>query len=121
MDQASILNRAKEVFQGISISDEQAKSIERATRAQRAFSEWKEQRVGLLTESSFHDVFVRRDTTDPEPLIKRVMGYDQSDLSSIPAIKWGIDNEMTAREEYTVMMSSSHASFQCNLAAWSSY
>ena len=116
MDGNSILNRAKEVFQGISISEEQAKLIESATRAQRACSEWMKQRVGRLTASSFHDVFVRRDTTDPEPLIKHIMGYDQSDLSSIPAIKWGIENETTAREEYIVTMSSSHASFKCDLA-----
>ena len=44
------------------------------------------------------------------------MGYDQSDLSSIPAIKWGIENETTAQEEYIVTMSSSHASFKCDLA-----
>ena len=116
MDDNSILNRAKEVFQGISITDEQAELIESATRAQRACSEWMKQRVGRLTASSFHDVFVRRDITDPEPLIKHIMGYDQSDLSSIPAIKWGIENETTAREEYIVTMSSSHASFKCDLA-----
>lgn len=44
------------------------------------------------------------------------MGYNQSDLSSIPAIRWGIENEGTAREEYNVMMSSSHAEFECSLA-----
>ena len=53
MDKSSILNRAKEVFQGISISDEQAKLIEKATQAQRACNEWMKQRVGRLTASSF--------------------------------------------------------------------
>ena len=46
MDDNSILNRAKGVFQGISISEEQAKLIENATQAQRACSEWMKQRVG---------------------------------------------------------------------------
>ena len=113
IDDDSILTKVKELFQSISISDKQAKLIEKATHAQRACTEWTKQRVGWLTASSFHDIFV---TTDPEPLIKRIMGYDQSDLSSIPVINWGTENEMTASEECIVKMASSHVSFECSLA-----
>jgi len=48
------------------------------------------------------------------PLLKKVMGYEQSDLSHIPAIRWGIQNESTAREKYASLMSSEHGNFTCD-------
>ena len=59
IDDDSVLTKAKELFQSISISDKQAKLIEKATRAQRVCTEWTKQRVGRLTASSFHDILYR--------------------------------------------------------------
>ena len=54
---------------------------------------------------------MHKKSTRPEPLIKRVMGYEQSDLSHVPAIKWGVGNENVARQLYTNV----HDNFACNL------
>ena len=40
----------------------------------------------------------------------------RKDISNIPAIKWGIDNEDKAREAYVTKMSSSHNEFTCSPA-----
>ena len=44
------------------------------------------------------------------------MGYDNDDLSHIPAVKWGIANESIAREEYINAMSIKHENFTCDLS-----
>ena len=36
------------------------------------------------------------------------MAYEQSDLSHIPAINRGLQNESVARKQYTTMMSAGH-------------
>ena len=43
------------------------------------------------------------------------MGYEQSDLGHVPAIKWGVENENVARQVYTNVMSANHDNFACNL------
>ena len=40
----------------------------------------------------------------------------RKDISNIPAIKWGIDNEDKAREACVMKMSSSHNEFTCSPA-----
>ena len=42
----------------------------------------------------------------------------RTDVSNLPAIKWGIDNEYKAREVhvYVTKMSSSHIGFRCSSA-----
>ena len=76
----------------------------------------REQQNGHLTASVFHDVYVRKESTNPEPLVKRIMGYEQSDLSYVPAINWGVQNEGLVRQQYTTMMSAGHEGFTCNLS-----
>lgn len=44
------------------------------------------------------------------------MAYEQSDLSHIPAINRGLQNESVARKQYTTMMSAGHEGFTCNLS-----
>jgi len=46
---------------------------------------------------------------------KEDIGYEKNDLSHVPAIKWGVENENVARDEYTILMSGEHDNFTCNL------
>ena len=107
---------AEEVFCAMTISDQEANEIKKATITQHDSVLWREQRNGRLTASVFHDVYVRKESTNPEPLVKRIMGYEQSDLSYVPAINWGVQNEGVARQQYTTMMSAGHEGFTCNLS-----
>ena len=64
---------------------------------------------------TFHDIYVRKDSTDPEHLVKQIMGYEQSDLSHVPAIKWGLQYEHVARQQYTNLMYAQHEGFACSM------
>ena len=57
-----------------------------------------EQRCGRFTASSFHDILVRKTSSDPNVLVKRLV--TKKDLSHIPAIHWGIEHQDEAREGY---------------------
>lgn len=109
-----LLEKAKVVFQGLTISKNESELIEMATRNQRESTEWYRQREGRLTASSFHDVLVRKKQSDPAALVKKLL--IQKDFSSIPAIRWGIDSEDVARQEYIKEMTASHQKYQCTLA-----
>ena len=41
------------------------------------------------------------------------MGYSSNDLSSIPAVKYGVDNEQNARDWYAKQMRSLHQNLSC--------
>jgi len=68
-----------------------------------------------LTASVFHDVLVCKSLTSPVPLVKKIMGYDKNDLSQVPAIRWGVQNENFARHQYANLMSADHNNCTCNL------
>ena len=106
---------AEKLFCDLSISEQEAEALVDATIMQQASAQWREQRNGRLIGSIFHDIYVRKRSTGPESLIKRVMGYEQSDLNHVPAIKWGVENECVARQLYTNVMSTKHDNFACKL------
>lgn len=102
---------AEKIFSIMTISDRETNVIKKATITQNNSVVWREQQNGRLKASIFHDVYVRKESTDPKPLLKRIMGYEQNDLSHIPAINWGVQNESTARQQYTTIMSTDHEGF----------
>ena len=53
-------------------------------------------RRGHITASSFHDIFVFKEKKDP---LKRLL--QPQDISNIPAIKWEVDKEDTAKSAST--------------------
>ncbi|XP_052825805.1 uncharacterized protein LOC128248496 [Octopus bimaculoides] len=60
------------------ISEEQCVQVELITRGQNKNRTWKEQRKGRITSSSFGHVFVHKDTTETDNLVKQVMGYNKT-------------------------------------------
>ena len=103
--------KAIETFISIGVSLTECDAIETATQSQRDSEVWEAQRRGRITASSFHDVYALRDTTSTKSLCKRLLM--PKSLSHIAAVKWGIDNEDKARQQYTKEMSGSHESFCC--------
>lgn len=103
--------KAVEIFMSVSVSRTECDAIELATQLQRDSELWEAQRRGRITASSFHDVYVLRDTTSTKSLCKRLLM--PKSLSHIVAVKWGIDNEDEARQQYMQEMFSSHESFCC--------
>ena len=111
LNEEDLLRKAIEVFRSIRFSNSECKAIEASTRLQRNCEEWGAQRRGRITASCFHDVYVLKDSTSPRSLCMRLLS--PKDLSHIPAIKWGIDNEDKARQQYTKEMSTCHQNFCC--------
>jgi len=105
------LNKAIEIFRSIHISDGECKAIEASTRLQRNCDEWMMQRRGRITASLFHDVYVLKPTTSPASLRDRLL--KPKDLSSIPAIKWGINNEDRLWQQYIDEISLHHENLCC--------
>lgn len=56
---------------------------------------WYKQRKGRLTASSFHNILTAK---NPEKVATKLM--ENTDLSHVSAIKWGIDHEDDARQEH---------------------
>jgi len=59
-------------------------------------------------------LLVEKNTSSPDNLVMRLL--TTNNISNIPAIKWGIDNEDKAREAYVTKISSSHIGFKCSPA-----
>ena len=107
--QKELLEKAEQLFYQISITDEEVAAVEERTRKQKVSPDWHEQRHGRITLSAFHDVWVRKDTTNPDRLAQQIL-YDSNDLSVIPVVQWGIENEGHASSTaiyYLVMQTSS--------------
>lgn len=92
----------------LSFNDASLKELEKATRGQSSKRAWVEQRKGRITASNFHDVYTKVKTllrmrgqtvkTKVSPLLAKML-YP-ADLSDIPAIKWGRQNEKSASEAF---------------------
>ena len=106
-----LLQKSREIFLGLSITDEQSRAIELVTRPQRKSNEWYNQRQGRITASLFHDVFTFKERNNSVNLLKRLLS--SPDISNIPAIKWGIEKEDIARLEYVTQSSPLHQEFKC--------
>ena len=93
------LRRTIDYFkQSLEVTQDQARQIERDTRDQRMSSMWFAIRRYRLTASMFGDVILRRPETPPDKLVLRIL--KPTDFTT-PAIRYGIDNEKVAIEQYT--------------------
>ena len=116
MDKNNLLEKAKELFIAMKISDRECEAVELCTKQQRENDEWYLHRKGRITASSFHDVYVLKPQTDPKKLVSRLLR--NKDLSHVPAVKWGIDHEDVAKQEYAASTKCLHQEFQCYSAGF---
>ena len=110
----NVAEKAEQLFYELNITQEQCDAIESTMRRQRECDAWHHQCQGRLTASSFHNILNMKSKTDPSNFLQRVL--TREDLSHIPTIKWGIEKEGTAREEYTREMFQVHENFKCTMA-----
>ena len=76
-------------------TEEQRTNLARDTETQSKSQLWFDQRKGRITSSLMHVVTHCR---KPESAVKQVMRYNTRDISHIPAVKWGVDNEVRAKQ-----------------------
>ena len=103
----------KDLWTRYQVTDQQITKLEEQTRSQSISNLWYRHREGRITASKVHDVVHMLPSTDPSNLVCRILGYSSSDLSKVPAVKYGLDNESSAREWYASEMRALHPNFSC--------
>jgi hypothetical protein len=108
-----LLKKASDTFSSYNCSVDQISNLFKMTKNQNVSPLWYEHRKGRITGTKAHDVLVRRASTPPENLIIKIMNYKSYNLNKNDAVKWGLDNESVACEEYIKsMQTSQHANFK---------
>ncbi|XP_024859127.1 uncharacterized protein LOC112450070 [Kryptolebias marmoratus] len=97
------------------MTQEKCVNLESITKNQAQSQAWQTHRIGRITSTTLHRVCTVRTETAKTHLVKQIMHYDNKDLSGINAIKWGRDNEPTARKSYTKAMKAHHQNFNVAL------
>jgi len=90
----------------MSLSPDEVQCIEKATRGQADNNLWLALHNGRITSSRFAEIFHRRPSTNSRRLVKEIMGYGERMKNLPPQIRWGRDNEHTARKCYLQSRSS---------------
>ena len=90
-----------------SLSEDICNEIEARTRGQSDNTLWFDTRKGRITASIFHDVLVRKDSTPPDNLVKRILGNNNENVTT-NAIEWGRKHESIARKRYKTYMRLHH-------------
>ena len=85
LDDASLKKSVWDMFNSITISEEECKYIEQFTRSQRenSLSVWYEQRCGRLTASYFHDIVSRKKNPVPQTCNLVMRFLTRKDISNI--------------------------------------
>ena len=105
----------KTIFESMKITGEEAEYLEQSTKLQAQSNLWFEHRKGRLTASKFARISCAR-IDSSRSLLKSVMQYNPPITSRVPALKWGVDHENVARQQYIDMMSHQHNTFECHPA-----
>ena len=110
MSMADLEQACAHAMQSIVVSQDQADYLERSTVNQSRCLTWFEHRKGRITASHFYDAYRHIDSnskTYPKSIISSIMQYG-SDISHVPAIKWGREKEDQARKAYATQISLQH-------------
>ena len=82
-------------------SQSEVNSIKIATRGQASNKLWLALHNGRITSSRFGEILHRRESTNPQNLVKRIMGYGKHQTEHLPPqLRWGRDNESVACKCY---------------------
>ena len=96
----------------LTISDEQTRIIEAATREQSKTTAWFTQRAGRITASVMKQVCATDPGNPSQSLIHRIC-YPELNKFFSKATKWGCDHEDLAKSAYVDNMKDVHTGFVC--------
>lgn len=108
MSEELVEAECRNFLEDFNVTETQSSNLERMTRNQSESSLWKRQRVGRITASLVHDIKTLKETTNPVKLIKKIMKYEERDLSSLPSISYGLKYEKSAMKIYKKVASKEH-------------
>ena len=84
----------------LAVTEADVQRIEEETRGQRESFKWFQFRRFRITASYFGEVRRRRETTQPEALVLRMLGLNTCNRKESAAMVWGRSNESLALEKY---------------------
>lgn len=102
-----LLAKCEEVYDSLTITAEQAKNLEAATRKQTLSKLWFRYRAGRVTASKFKAA-AHTDLTQPSQSLIKSICYPECYRFSTKATKWGCEHEKTARETYFAKIQNDH-------------
>ena len=91
-------------------TETQLTNLEKITRSQSQSVLWQRHREGRITATIAHDIKTLK-TASVDNILKRVMKYEDRDLSKVEAVSFGIYNERKAKELYCSAMKTDHDDF----------
>lgn len=114
-DVGSDIKELKESVQQVKvlITEEQVSLVESVTRQQSKCKLWFEHRAGRITSSNMKKVCSAHLDKPSLSLIQDIC-YPNKNKLKVPATKWGLDNEETARQSYMHHQSSNHDNLSVN-------
>ena len=90
-----------EYMNSMKLSQTDADNIDFATRGQAKNKLWLALHNGRITSSRFGEILHRKSSTNPQRLVKDIMGYGKSEAKHLaPQMRWGRDNEPVACKCY---------------------
>ena len=99
------------------LTQEQCVNLELATREQAQSTPWHTHRIGRITSTTFYRACTVVSESATRNLVKSIMHYNERELNC-NAIRYGRENEDTARQQYIQLMEKKHQNFeakQCGL------
>lgn len=106
----ALLNKCDDVFDTITITEEEARLLEEKTRDQSKSKDWFLYRAGRITASKFKAA-ARTDVSQPSLSLIRSICYPESHRFSSAATAWGCEHESVARDTYVAGCKGSHRNF----------
>ena len=103
------------VFDGITITTEQAKRLHEETQKQSESKLWFRHRAGRVTASRFKAAAHTNPDNPSQSLIKEIC-YPTSRKAFSEAITWGLKNEPVARAMYNTVMKEKHSHLSVTLS-----
>ncbi|WAR26954.1 ING4-like protein [Mya arenaria] len=107
-------SKAQDIISSTKVTSDQVITLFNKTKGQNISPLWYNHRKGRITATKAHDVLTLKDSTCPDNLVMRVAGYKSYDLSKKDCVKWGLDNESSARDMYQQHVKSQHSNFGCS-------
>ena len=106
-----VTEKCHEVFHRMKISKEDADYLYQSTKKQSKSLVWKEVRIGRLTASVAHEVLHTNKENPSRSLIMKLTNPRDHEVNA-PSVRWGKDNEKNGINDYSLLMSQEHNSFE---------
>lgn len=82
------------------------------TKRQAQSQVWHDVRTGRITASKAYDILHTNPRNPSKSLIKRICAESKICNTTIPSLKWGIENEKVALDEFVLSVSDIHSNFK---------